>query len=149
VHALRNGLQRSGKRGIFKTHEKVGFKQVLERSDGVSGFAKTNIRFEEREFDRKLANRHAELGFWKKCRIIQNITHRMEILFVARITIEDCLKKVGNRFLLAKMVFQRVRQIQEGSDRLVSSPKNEDVVVALREVAAGKIEMIEKEQAET
>jgi hypothetical protein len=31
VHALRNGLQRSGKRGIFKTHEKVGFKQVLER----------------------------------------------------------------------------------------------------------------------
>jgi hypothetical protein len=35
---------------------------------------KTNIRFEEREFDRKLANRHAELGFWKKCRIIQNNT---------------------------------------------------------------------------
>jgi hypothetical protein len=65
VHALRNGLQRSGKRGIFKTHEKVGFKQVLERSDGVLG------HFEEREFDRKLANRHAELVFWKKCRIIQ------------------------------------------------------------------------------
>ena len=71
VHALRNGLQRSGKRGIFKRHEKVGFKQVLERSDGVLGFAKTNIHFEEREFDRKLANRHAELVFWKKCRIIQ------------------------------------------------------------------------------
>ena len=69
--ALRNGLQRSGKRGIFKRHEKVGFKQVLERSDGVLGFAKTNIHFEEREFDRKLANRHAELVFWKKCRIIQ------------------------------------------------------------------------------
>jgi DNA-directed RNA polymerase subunit omega len=110
---------------------------------------KTNIRFEEREFDRKLANRHAELGFWKKCRIIQNITHRMEVLFVARITIEDCLKKVGNRFLLVKMVSQRVKQIREGSDYLVSSPKNEDVVVALREVAAGKIKMIEKEEAET
>ncbi len=110
---------------------------------------KTNIRFEEREFDRKLANRHAELVFWKKCRIIQNITHRMEVLFVARITIEDCLKKVGNRFLLVKMVSQRVKQIREGSDYLVSSPKNEDVVVALREVAAGKIEMIEKEKAET
>ena len=68
---------------------------------------------------------------------------------MARITIEDCLKKVSNRFLLAKMVFQRVRQIQEGSDRLVSSPKNEDVVVALREVAAGKIEIIEKEETET
>ena len=110
---------------------------------------KTNIRFEEREFDRKLANRHAELGFWKKCRIIQNITHRMEVLFVARITIEDCLKKVSNRFLLVKMVSQRVKQIREGSDYLVSSPKNEDVVVALREVAAGKIKMIEKEEAET
>jgi DNA-directed RNA polymerase subunit omega len=73
----------------------------------------------------------------------------MEVLFVARITIEDCLKKVGNRFLLAKMVFQRVKQIRQGSDYLVSSPKNEDVVVALREVAAGKIEMIEKEEAET
>ena len=73
----------------------------------------------------------------------------MEVLFVARITIEDCLKKVGNRFLLVKMVCQRVRQIREGSDYLVSSPKNEDIVVALREVAAGKIEMIEKEEAET
>ena len=73
----------------------------------------------------------------------------MKVLFVARITIEDCLKKVGNRFLLAKMVFQRVKQIRQGSDYLVSSPKNEDVVVALREVAAGKIEMIEKEEAET
>jgi len=48
--------------------------RILERSDGVLGFAKTNIRFEEREFDRKLANRHAELVFWKKCRIIQSIT---------------------------------------------------------------------------
>ena len=68
---------------------------------------------------------------------------------MARITIEDCLKKVSNRFLLVNMVSQRVRQIREGSDYLVSSPKNEDVVVALREVAAGKIEMIEKEEAET
>jgi len=68
---------------------------------------------------------------------------------VARITIEDCLKKVDNRFLLVNMVSQRVRQIREGSDYLVSSPKNEDVVVALREVAAGKIAIIEKEEAET
>jgi DNA-directed RNA polymerase subunit omega len=58
---------------------------------------------------------------------------------VARITIEDCLKKVENRFLLVNMVAKRVRQIREGSDYLVSSPKNEDIVVALREVAAGKV----------
>jgi hypothetical protein len=56
-------LQRSGKRSIFKTHGKVRFKQVLERYDGVLGFSKTNIHFEEREFDRKLANGYAELVF--------------------------------------------------------------------------------------
>lgn len=58
---------------------------------------------------------------------------------MARITIEDCLKRVSNRFLLVNLVAKRVRQIREGSDYLVSSPKNEDIVVALREVAAGKI----------
>jgi DNA-directed RNA polymerase subunit omega len=73
----------------------------------------------------------------------------MEVLVVARITIEDCLRKVSNRFLLVNIVSQRVRQIREGSDYLVSSPKNEDVVVALREVAAGKIKIIENEKAET
>jgi hypothetical protein len=35
------------------------------------GFSKTNTHFEEREFGRKWANGHAELLFWKKCRIIQ------------------------------------------------------------------------------
>ena len=58
---------------------------------------------------------------------------------MARITIEDCLKKVENRFLLVNIVAKRVRQIREGSDYLVSSPKNEDIVVSLREVAAGKV----------
>jgi DNA-directed RNA polymerase subunit omega len=58
---------------------------------------------------------------------------------VARITIEDCLRKVDNRFLLVNMVARRVRQIREGSDYLVSSPKNEDIVISLREVAAGKV----------
>ena len=58
---------------------------------------------------------------------------------MARITIEDCLKRVPNRFKLVNMVAKRVRQIREGSDYLVSSPKNEDIVVALREVAAGRI----------
>ena len=58
---------------------------------------------------------------------------------MARITIEDCLRKVENRFLLVNMVSRRVRQIREGSDYLVSSPKNEDIVVSLREVAAGKV----------
>jgi DNA-directed RNA polymerase subunit omega len=65
---------------------------------------------------------------------------------VARITLEDCLKRVDNRFKLVHMAAARVRQIREGSEYLVSSPKNEDIVVALREVAAGKI--VEKSRAE-
>jgi DNA-directed RNA polymerase subunit omega len=46
------------------------------------------------------------------------------------------------------MVAKRVRQIREGSDYLVSSPKNEDIVVALREVAAGKIIKAESDEEE-
>ena len=58
---------------------------------------------------------------------------------MARITVEDCLRKVPNRFTLVNMVAKRVRQIREGSEYLVSSPKNEDIVVSLREIAAGKV----------
>ena len=58
---------------------------------------------------------------------------------MARITVEDCIKKVPNRFLLVNLASKRVRQIREGSEYLVSSPKNEDIVVALREIAAGKV----------
>ena len=60
---------------------------------------------------------------------------------MARITVEDCLRNVPNRFLLVNMVAKRVRQIREGSEYLVSAPKNEDIVVSLREVAAGKIQL--------
>ncbi len=65
---------------------------------------------------------------------------------MARITIEDCLKRIPNRFLLCNMATKRIRQIREGSEYLVSSPKNEDIVVALREIAAGKIVL--KKEAE-
>jgi DNA-directed RNA polymerase omega subunit len=67
---------------------------------------------------------------------------------VARITIEDCLKRVKNRFLLVNMAVKRVRQIREGSEYLVSSPKNEDIVVSLREIAAGKITIREGKEEE-
>ncbi len=67
---------------------------------------------------------------------------------MARITVEDCLKKVPNRFQLVNMVARRVRQIREGSDYLVSSPKNEDVVISLREIAAGRIVLREPKQDE-
>jgi DNA-directed RNA polymerase subunit omega len=66
---------------------------------------------------------------------------------LARITVEDCLKKVTNRFQLVHMAAKRVRQIREGSEYLVNSPKNEDIVVALREIAAGKVKAKEMEDA--
>ena len=60
---------------------------------------------------------------------------------MARITVEDCLKRVDNRFKLVNAAAQRVRQIREGSEYLVVSPKNEDIVVALREIAADRVLM--------
>ena len=66
---------------------------------------------------------------------------------MARITVEDCLRKVPSRFELVHLAAQRVRQIREGSEYLVISPKNEDIVVALREIAAGKITMENMEKA--
>lgn len=61
---------------------------------------------------------------------------------MARITVEDCLRRIPNRFMLVNLVAQRVRQIREGSEYLVSSPKNEDIVISLREVAAGKVAFV-------
>ena len=67
---------------------------------------------------------------------------------MARITVEDCLKRVTNRYLLVNMTARRVRQIREGSEYLVSSPKNEDIVVALREIAAGKVILRDEDEEE-
>jgi len=58
---------------------------------------------------------------------------------LARVTIEDCLDKVPNRFMLVHMAAKRVRQIREGAEFLVKSSDNEDIVTALREIAAGKV----------
>lgn len=58
---------------------------------------------------------------------------------MARVTIEDCLKNVDNRFELVHLAAKRVRQIREGADLLVKSSKNGDVVSVLREIAANRI----------
>jgi len=57
---------------------------------------------------------------------------------VARVTVEDCLEKVDNRFALIQLAFQRVKQMRSGAPPLVQS-KNKEIVVALREIAAGKV----------
>ena len=57
---------------------------------------------------------------------------------MARITVEDCLQKVNNRFALIHMAAKRVRQLRKGADPTLAS-KNKDVVVSLREIAAGNV----------
>jgi DNA-directed RNA polymerase subunit omega len=58
---------------------------------------------------------------------------------VARVTIEDCLKNVDNRFTLVHLAAKRVRQVREGAELLVPRSKNGDVVTVLREIAAGRV----------
>jgi DNA-directed RNA polymerase subunit omega len=60
---------------------------------------------------------------------------------LARVTVDDCLKQIPNRFLLVHMAARRVRQIREGSEYLLETSQNEDVVMALREIAAGKVKL--------
>ena len=57
---------------------------------------------------------------------------------MARITVEDCLSQVDNRFALIHMAAKRVRALRKGADPLVVC-KNEDIVTALREIAEGRI----------
>lgn len=59
---------------------------------------------------------------------------------MARITVEDCLEKVGddNRFNLIHLAVKRIRQHRQGEPFLVNG-KNKEIVMTLREIAAGKV----------
>lgn len=58
---------------------------------------------------------------------------------MARVTVEDCLEKVNNRFALVLLVSKRAKQILRGSEPVVSRKENKFVVTALREVADGLV----------
>jgi DNA-directed RNA polymerase subunit omega len=57
---------------------------------------------------------------------------------MARVTVEDCLDRVENRFALVMLAVKRARQIKEGEKTLVRS-RNKEAVSALREIAANVI----------
>ncbi len=57
---------------------------------------------------------------------------------MARVTVEDCLAREENRFALVVLAAQRTRQIMKGSQALVSG-RNKAAVMALREIADGKV----------
>ena len=59
---------------------------------------------------------------------------------MARITVEDCLAHVENRFELVLTATKRARQIGHGADALVDEQNDKPTVIALREIAEGKID---------
>ena len=66
---------------------------------------------------------------------------------MARITVEDCLDKVDNRFALIHLAAKRVRNLRKGDEPLVDC-KNEDIVTSLREIAGGSIYQVKKPQGD-
>lgn len=68
---------------------------------------------------------------------------------MARVTVEDCLEHVDNRFTLVRRATQRARQMHRGAQALVPDEEDKNTVIALREIAAGKVtdEILEAEEA--
>lgn len=58
---------------------------------------------------------------------------------MARITVDDCLKRIPNRFELTLAATYRARQIATGASPLVEANKDKPTVIALREIASGKV----------
>jgi len=59
---------------------------------------------------------------------------------MARITVEDCLNHVENRFELVLLASKRARQISQGKEPMVEVENDKPSVIALREIAEGKID---------
>jgi DNA-directed RNA polymerase subunit omega len=69
---------------------------------------------------------------------------------MARITVEDCLEKIDNRFELVLTATKRARQISNGSEPMIPEENDKPTVIALREIADGHIdsERVDMLQAE-
>ena len=64
---------------------------------------------------------------------------------MARITVEDCLQQIPNRFELIVVAARRAKDLLQGARPLVSS-ENKEVVTSLREIAAGKVWPVHPEE---
>jgi DNA-directed RNA polymerase subunit omega len=58
---------------------------------------------------------------------------------MARVTVEDCVQFVDNRFALCILATRRSRQLSAGATPLIQTLRNKPPVVALREVATGRV----------
>ena len=59
---------------------------------------------------------------------------------MARITVEDCIERIPNRFELVLVATRRARQIAHGSPLLIRQDRDKPTVIALREIAEGKVD---------
>ena len=59
---------------------------------------------------------------------------------MARITVEDCLDKIDNRFEMVLTATKRARQIANGAEPLVEEENDKPTVIALREIADGLVD---------
>ena len=58
---------------------------------------------------------------------------------MARITVEDCLKKIDNQYDLVLLAKERTSQLNSGAEMLVEKDNDKNTVVALREIGEGKV----------
>lgn len=68
---------------------------------------------------------------------------------MARVTVDDCLKRIPNRFQMTLAATYRARQLASGATPLVEPDKDKPTVIALREMAVGKVglEVLNRGQA--
>ena len=62
---------------------------------------------------------------------------------MARITVEDCLKKIDNQYDLVLLAKERTSQLNSGAEMLVEKNNDKNTVVALREIGEGKVDINE------
>jgi len=67
---------------------------------------------------------------------------------MARVTVEDCLHAVDNRFELVLLAARRARQIEQGAEAYVEMGKEKPTVIALREIADDKVDKKKIEEIE-
>jgi DNA-directed RNA polymerase subunit omega len=65
---------------------------------------------------------------------------------MARVTVEDCIEKVPNRFELVLLAGQRARQISGGAELTIDRDRDKNPVVALREIAEATVNPVELEE---
>jgi DNA-directed RNA polymerase subunit omega len=98
-----------------------------------------------RGFSHRMLRQHSHVECLTSNALTKQRSSR-KIYSMARITVEDCLEKIPNRFELVLGAAKRAKQLLKGARPLVETD-NKEVVTALREIAAGKVSIERPEDA--